>query len=46
MALLDDHQAPTEPIPEEHPTPDKDPPPDEDPVPDHNPVAGTPEKND
>jgi hypothetical protein len=39
MSILDDHQVPPEPIPDNDPLPDQDPAPDEDPVPDHNPVT-------
>jgi hypothetical protein len=39
MSILDDHQVPPEPIPDNAPLPDQDPAPDEDPVPDHNPVT-------
>jgi hypothetical protein len=40
MFPLDDHQVPTEPVPDDNdPLPGEDPTPEEDPVPDHNPVA-------
>jgi hypothetical protein len=40
MFPCDDHQVPTEPVPDNNdPLPGEDPTPEEDPVPDHNPVA-------
>jgi hypothetical protein len=42
MSPRDDHQVPTEPVPDnDDPLPDEDPTPEEDPVPDHNPVVDT-----
>ena len=42
MSPRDDHQVPTEPVPDnDDPLPDEDPTPEEDPVPDHNPVTDT-----
>lgn len=39
MSILDEHQVPPEPVPDDDPMPDKSPVPDDDPVPDHNPIA-------
>jgi hypothetical protein len=39
MSPRNDHQVPTEPVPDNDPLPDGDPTPEESPVPDHNPVT-------
>lgn len=39
MPILDDHQVPPEPVPDNDPLPDEKPTPDDDPVPDHHPVS-------